>query len=106
MIQIERLSDLTKGDLYKLFQRFGADFTSIMVNTVIPIVQRVREEGEKAVLAFTKQFDGVALSSVYATIEEIAQSYEKTDTNVIDSFKKAIDNIKEFHLHQKRDSFL
>lgn len=106
MLQIERLSELTKEDLYKLFQRFGADFTSIMVNTVIPIVQRVREEGERAVLAFTKQFDGVALSSVYATIEEIAQSYEKTDTNVIDSFKKAIDNIKEFHLHQKRDSFL
>jgi len=106
MIDIRKLSDLTGEERNKLFQRFGDDFTGIMVNTVIPIVQKVRDEGDRAVIEFTQQFDGVNLQEVCATEKEIKTAYHNTDAKVIDSFIKAIENIREFHLHQKRDSFI
>lgn len=106
MIAIRKLSDLTQKERNTLFQRFGDDFTGIMVNNVIPIVQKVRDEGDKAVIEFTNKFDGVTLHEVCATEKEITAAYHNTDAKVIDSFTRAIENIREFHLHQKRDSFI
>jgi len=106
MIAIRKLSDLTAQERNALFQRFGEDFTGIMVNTVIPIVQKVRDEGDSAVIDYTRKFDGVSLQEVCATKKEIETAYNSTDAEVIASFTKAIENIQEFHLHQKRDSFI
>ncbi|MCX8122575.1 MAG: histidinol dehydrogenase [Spirochaetes bacterium] len=106
MIAIRNLSDLTAKDRTKLFQRFGQDFTGIMVNKVIPIIQKVRDEGDAAVIEYTRQFDKVELTQVCATEKEIVNAYNNTDKVVIKSFEKAIENIYEFHLHQRRDSFI
>ncbi len=106
MIAIRKLTDLTAKERDALFQRFGDDFTGIMVNSVIPIVKKVQSEGDRAVIEFTRQFDGVELSRVCATENEIEDAYHKTDADIINSFKRALDNIREFHMHQKRDSFI
>ncbi len=106
MIAIRKLSDLNAKDLNTLFQRFGEDFTGIMVNNVIPIVQKVRSEGDSAVIEYTRRFDNVELQQVCATQKEIVNAYNNTEKSVIASFEKAIENIQEFHLHQRRDSFI
>ena len=59
MIPIKRLSDLTEEERASLFNRFGSDFSDVMINQVVPIVNDVRDRGDEAVAAYTKKFDGV-----------------------------------------------
>jgi histidinol dehydrogenase len=106
MIPIRKLKDLNKQELNKLFNRFGDDFSSIMINTVIPIVNDVRESGDQAVKKYTEKFDNIKISALIVTEEEIDKAYKNTPVQVIDAFKKAKENIEEFHLRQRRNNLL
>ncbi len=106
MINIKHINQLTAGELDRLFNRFGADFSSIMINTVVPIVNDVKENGDAAVKKYTEKFDGVKMDSIIASEEEIESAYASVPKEVIESFTKAKENIEEFHRHQKRDSII
>jgi histidinol dehydrogenase len=106
MIRITRKKDLSAQELDRLFNRFGDDFSSVMIGTVAPIVNDVKTRGDDAVMDYTEKFDGVRLSSLLASEQEIEDAYKRIPSPVIDSFKSARDNIEEYHLHQKRDTIL
>lgn len=103
MIQIKKLKGLSKDELDNLFNRFGEDFSSIMIDTVIPIVNDVKKNGDKAVIKYTEKFDGVKPDSLLATIEEIEEGYKNTPPDVLNAFREAMENIEEFHRHQKKE---
>ena len=103
MIPIKRLSDLTEEERASLFNRFGSDFSDVMINQVVPIVNDVRDRGDEAVAAYTKKFDGVKCDSVTADEEEIEQGYRNIPGHVIEAFTEAKANIEEFHRHQVRN---
>jgi len=105
MIPIRRLKDLNKSELDGLFNRFGDDFSSVMINTVVPIINDVRERGDRAVIDYTEKFDGVRLDSILATEEEIETGWKNTPSEVLDAFMEARRNIEEFHLRQKLEGF-
>ena len=71
MIPVKRLSDLTKAEKTGLFFRFGDDFSKIMTDTVIPIVNDVKNLGNSAVINYTEKFDKFKIDSVLAENEEI-----------------------------------
>jgi len=104
MIPIKKLKDLTDGELDSLFNRFGEDFSSIMIETVVPIVNDVKEHREHAVIKYTEKFDGVKLDSIYASQEEIDEGHRNTPKDVLDSFMKARKNIEEFHRRQLKEN--
>ncbi|MCL2025448.1 MAG: histidinol dehydrogenase [Leptospirales bacterium] len=106
MVDIKNIKDLTGSELDKLFNRFGDDFSSIMINTVAPIVNEVRTDGDKAVKKYTEKFDGVKLNEIMASREEIERGFNSVPKNVIEAFTAAKNNIEEFHLHQKRDTIM
>ena len=106
MIPIKRLKELTPSELDGLFNRFGEDFSSIMINDVMPIVTSVQKNGDEAVKEYTRKFDAVSLDEGMATEEEIDLAYHNTSEKVLDAFKMARDNVWEFHSHQKRDSII
>ncbi len=106
MIPIKQLKELSQTELDGLFNRFGEDFSSIMIRDVIPIVTAVQKKGDRAVKEYTMKFDGVQIDSVMATEEEIENAYRNTSEKVLDAFKMARDNVWEFHTHQKRDSII
>ncbi|HMB20665.1 MAG TPA: histidinol dehydrogenase, partial [Spirochaetota bacterium] len=93
MIPIKRLKELSQAELDGLFNRFGEDFSSIMIRDVVPIVTAVQKKGDQAVKEYTKKFDGVQLDSVMATEEEIENAYRNTSDKVLDAFKMARDNV-------------
>ena len=103
MIEIKRLKDLSQKETFRLLNRFGDDFSSIMMNTVAPIVNDVKMNGEEAVLRYTEKFDGVRLPSLMATREEIDAGADRTPPDLLDAFLQARDNIWEFHSRQKRE---
>lgn len=104
MIPVKRLKDLSPAELDAQFNRFGEDFSSIMIDSVIPIVNDVKAEREKAVIKYTSKFDGVKLKSVTATKEEIEAGHKNTPKNVLKAFMKARDNIEEFHRRQLKQN--
>ncbi len=104
MIPVKRLKDLTPAELDAQFNRFGEDFSSIMIDTVVPIVNDVKNRREKAVLEYTAKFDGVKLKSVIATKEEIDAGHKNTPKNVLKTFMKAAENVREFHQRQHKEN--
>ena len=105
MIPVKRLSDLTKAEKTGLFFRFGDDFSKIMTDTVIPIVNDVKNLGNSAVINYTEKFDKFKIDSVLAENEEIEKGYSNTSKEVIIALEKAVDNIREFHSKQIKNDF-
>jgi histidinol dehydrogenase len=105
MIETRRLKELSPPELDRLFNRFGEDFSSLMIETVIPIVNDVKREGDAAVKRYTKKFDGVDLGSLLATPAELDKARSRVDAAVLDAFLEAKANIEEFHSRQSRQNF-
>lgn len=104
MIQIKSLKKLSADEKTRLFNRFGADFSSIMIDTVVPIISDVRKNGDAAVIRYTDKFDGIKLASILATEEEIESASRNIDKKVLEAFSEAGKNIEEFHEKQKREN--
>jgi histidinol dehydrogenase len=73
------------------------------IEKVKPIVEAVRREGDKALIAYTKKFDKVTLkeTSIRVSEEEINEAYKSLDSEVGEAIRFAKDNIKAFHEAQK-----
>ena len=69
-----------KKDLATFMNRGKADLSSI-VSTVVPIIEDVKKDGDKALLKYTEKFDKVSLepSKLKVSQEEIKQAYKKLD---------------------------
>ncbi len=59
------------------------------------IISRVQKQGDKALLAYTKQFDGVTLSQLAVTEAE----FEQADLELSDDIKAALAQAKERIMH-------
>ena len=65
-------------------------------------MQDVREDGDKALLRYTRKFDKVKLASrdLKVSANEINGAYQNIDTNFISSLKHIIENVQRFHRKQ------
>lgn len=73
--------------------------------TVDDILHRVRSEGDEAVLDFTERFQGVRLSEMKVSAEEIEAAYAAADLEFIGILEEAYRNITDFHRHEAERSF-
>jgi histidinol dehydrogenase len=64
------------------------------------IVDRVRREGDTALLALTQQFDGAHLESLAVTAEEFAAAERALTAEQRAAIERAIDNVHRFHAAQ------
>lgn len=70
------------------------------VGVVREIIQRVRTEGDAALLALTEQFDGVTLASLRVSDEDLDAAVAALSPEVLRAFEAAITNVRSFHEHQ------
>lgn len=70
------------------------------------IIQDVRDNGDRALLAYTEKFDGATLSSLKVTQGEINEAYAALDDHMINIIREAAENIADFHAKQKRETWL
>ncbi|ADU31779.1 histidinol dehydrogenase [Evansella cellulosilytica] len=73
---------------------------------VSEIVTTVRQEGDKALQQFTEKFDGVRVSDLLVTNEEITKAYETVSEETIEIIREARDNIRDFHARQVQQSWM
>ncbi|MDR5659756.1 histidinol dehydrogenase [Serpentinicella sp. ANB-PHB4] len=106
-MDILNLQDSEKTSLFEeLSSRSSVDFSEYN-DGVQNILDQVKQEGDKALISLTKKFDGVDLSKtgLKVTPEEIEKAYEQVDQEYIDAIKLAIENIKNYHMKQKQNSW-
>lgn len=70
-------------------------------NIVNGVLSDIRENGDKAVIAYEEKFDKVKLSTLAVTDEEIAEAENLVDEELKKALVLAHDNIAKFHESQK-----
>ena len=93
--------------LEKLIGR-GASGYGEYEKTVREIIDRVRQDGDQALIDYGKKFDGCELSkeTLRVSPKEIREAYEALDPAFIEVMKKAAANIRDYHEKQKRTSWI
>lgn len=78
--------------------------TENLFDTVRGIIDRVRAEGDRAVLAYEAQFDKVCLTTLAVTEEEMQQAEANLDDTLKQAIRLARQNIETFHQAQRFQS--
>ena len=106
-----RMVQLTKQEkeniLENLLKRSPNQYDEYQ-EAVNEILENVKKEGDKAVFDYTKRFDKADISkeTLYVTEEEIKEAYSLVDADLIETMKKSIANIRDFHERQVRNSWV
>ena len=89
-----------KEDYAKICERPQMDVSQL--NSIVEGVLRdVKENGDKAVIAYEEKFDKAQLTSLAVTPEEMAEAETLVDKELKDALILAHDNIARFHEAQK-----
>lgn len=106
-MRILKLTEETKQNILENLLKRSPNNYKEYEEVVSDVLKNIRENGDKAVSAYTKKFDGADIdsSNVLVTEEEIAEAYELVDEQLIDIIRKAKDNIEEYHMKQKQYSW-
>ena len=81
-----------------LREKFGTDDPE---QAVRQIVNQVRERGDAALLDLTLKIDGIRLTSLEVSKEQIASAYREVDEALVSALKLAAERIGSFHRAQK-----
>lgn len=107
MIEILNYSSDQNAPKLKAILSRTTDFSPETETATREIVTAVREQGDKALLAYTKEFDGVDLqaSDLRVPESEIEAAYRQADPNLLSVIEAAAANIRRFHEAQKHTSW-
>jgi histidinol dehydrogenase len=105
-----RVLTTTDSDFSTWFQRLidrGREAESPVESQVRAILTRVRQEGDKALLELTAQFDQISLSPERLPVSpaELQEAYAHCSEHALQALRSAAENIHRFHRLQRRDSY-
>jgi len=85
---------------------YGEDLSAAQI--VDKIVSEVRQDGDLAVIKYTKLLDGADFSAADFLVseEEYQEAEAAADADVVASLKKAIENVRSYHQEQKPRSWM
>ncbi len=92
---------MKKSEVKNLLARSSAEESEDISLAVSEILERVRTEGEEAVLEFTCDFDGVELSSLLYEKKRIAEGAKEVPAELASAITIAAKNIETFHASQR-----
>ncbi|HTG01998.1 MAG TPA: histidinol dehydrogenase [Nitrospirota bacterium] len=95
------------AELKRIINR-GETATEEVAAAVKDVVERVRKEGDPAVIEYTEKFDKVKLTlkDMRVSADEIQGAYAAVDQKTVDALKLAARNIRAFHEKQKITSWV
>ena len=105
-----RILDVNKDTidelLSRLLKRSPTNYTQYE-SVVADVIAKVRAEGDAAVFAYTKKFDGAAInaSNIVVTDAEIEEAYREVSPELLDVIRKALVNIRDYHAKQVQNSW-
>lgn len=73
--------------------------------TVREIIEKVKEEGDEALRAYSEKFDHVVLSELHVSDQVVNEAFDKIDKDVLTALENAKANIKSYHKQQLEGGF-
>ncbi len=101
MIKILNYSELSYDEI---FAREEAKFNPTAI--VEEIIATVRKEGDQALFAYNKKFDGCDLTALEVSDSEIEEAFAAVEPRFLEILRNAESNIRAFHQKQVRNSFI
>ena len=101
MISIMKYGEVENSELFS-----RENLSANVEETVTEIIENVKTNGDKALFEYCEKFDGVTLSSLVVTEEEIDKAFETVEPEFIAVLEEAAENIRKFHSAQVRNSFI
>ena len=93
--------DFSRGNIRNLLPRAEMDIEAALV-VVKPLLERIKKEGGKAVVAITAEIDGVKISQLRVPAQIIQQALADLDPKIKEALVEAIKRIEKVHNDQKR----
>lgn len=106
-MRIIKLNDDTKKNILEdLLKRSPNNYDSY-AETVSEIINDVKLRKDEAVFEYTRKFDKADLnaSNILVSEEEIQEAYSLVDASLVEIIRKALVNIRDYHIKQKQYSW-
>ncbi len=101
MIKIYRYGEVANSEI------FARDDLSANVESIVAdIIANVVKNGDKALYEYTERFDKAKLTSLEVSEAEIDEAVASVPAEFLDILREAAENIRNFHKHQVRNSFI
>jgi len=108
MIRVISSDDVSTRDQF--LSRLSARTVGLdaeLMSMVSAIVEQVRTRGDEALIEFTEKFDNVRLnvSELRVSADALSQAAQGVKPEFLQALRKAIANVREFHVRQKEESW-
>lgn len=106
-MRIQKLNSDTKKNLLEDLLKRSPNNYGQYEASVKEILDKVKEEKDAAVFAYTAKFDGAELTAdtIEVTDAEIEEAYAQVDDTLLTVIHKAKDNIESYHAKQRQNSW-
>ena len=101
MIKIYKYGEVDNGEIFK-----RENIASGVEDVVSEIIANVILNKDKALFDYCAKFDKAELTSLEVSEAEIDEAFSSVDKEFIEIIKEAAENIRNFHKHQVRNSFV
>ena len=106
-MKIVKLDETSKQNILSGLLKRDPNHYDSYAKTVQEIVDRVKEEGDKAVFAYTREFDKAEVNetNIRVTKQEIEEAVKSVDPKLLEVMEKSMNNIRLFHEKQRQYSW-
>ena len=106
-MKIQKLNSDTKKNLLEDLLKRSPNNYGQYEASVKEILDKVKEEKDAAVFAYTAKFDGAELTAdtIEVTEAEIEEAYAQVNDTLLTVIRKAKDNIESYHAKQRQNSW-
>lgn len=106
MLKYMEVNEISKQQLIKSLRSRSLKADESVTKSVADIIEKVKNEGDKALCELTERFDLVKLDSFEVTESDLNECIEKAGKEFIDALKEAKENIEEYHKKQKANGYI
>ena len=100
MIRIYKFDEVSRDEIFARSEEIAS-----VEGVVSDIIRDVKENGDKAVLAYCAKFDHAELTALRVTEAEMKEALDTVEPEFLDILRKAAENIRAYHSRQVREGF-
>lgn len=101
MIKIYKYGEVANEEIFA-----RPDLKTNIESIVLDIISNIKNKGDEALFEYNLKFDHAKLDKLEVSQDEISKALEIVGQEFIEVLQKAAKNIRHFHIHQKRNSFI
>lgn len=108
MLKVEKLEELSLQDHNNIIERETLDVKAVTEQVIVPMAEEFEKSAYDTLKKYTLKFDATLPQPMVLQKDDLEAAYlrvKKTDERTLNAFAMALENIKEFHSHQKLKDF-